>query len=405
MGLSEYEPPIDPMKVRKQYSKSLKEGVILLTAHSHRAWPNVAWLGQKKAIELAQGNLDRKWGVIFGEVIPRFQELVSSRIGSNDSSLLANDENTHNLVTKVLSCYNWDSRTRFVTTSSEFHSLKRQLLRLKKEGVNVDFVGTEEKNTLTQRIVEATIPGTSAVLVSTVFYDVGYVLQDLPKIVNKARSVGATVLFDAYHQFNTRRLNVDALGDDIFVVGGGYKYGSAGEGAAWLKVPKNCSLEPRITGWLADFESLEKKEYPYPVLYGTGASRFLGATRDISGICRQVAVLEFMEEEGMSVDLIEQNTHYQLEYLQGLFDDFALAEQGLTLISSRKRSERGPFLAVGLDSKERAHQIAELLHRDHDIWVDYRGNILRIGPAPYTTKTELDYAMNSLKKVVKVTNQ
>ena len=171
MSSLEYNPPIDPNRIRPHYSKSLKPGEIYLTGHSHRLWPDVAAEGQMVPVRLAWEHKDRKWGTIFGEVIPKFQRLVAQRIGVGKPELIAFGENTHELVTKVLSCFPWDSRTRIVSTSAEFFSLKRQLLRLREDGVEVDFVPTEDKMNRTEKILEAITTGTTIVMISTVFFN------------------------------------------------------------------------------------------------------------------------------------------------------------------------------------------------------------------------------------------
>ena len=396
-----YNPPINAERIRPYYSNTLTNVEVLLTGHSHRAWPDLVEQAQLRPVKLAQIQLDHKWEAIFGEIIPKFQKLVAKRIGTDKPDHIANGENTHELVTRVLSCFPWDSRTRFVTTDSEFHSMRRQLNRLEEEGVNVAYVPTQDKSSLTERLVKAITPGTNVVLASTVFFNEGYVLQEVPRIIARAREVGAVVVLDAYHHFNARRLEADKLGRDVFIAGGGYKYASGGEGAAWLKVPENCTLRPAITGWFADFKALEAEEYPKPVQYGEAAQRFLGATRDISGICRQIAVLEWMNKMRMTVDLLERNHNHQTKYIIRLFDDSGLSDLGASLLSSRKDSERGPFVAIDLGSSTRAHNTYQRLLNDYSVLTDTRGSILRLGPAPYTTKDELDRGMESLKYVLR----
>lgn len=392
----QFKPPINPDEIRKYYSKTLSSGIIHLAAHSHRAWHNNMDEAQLQAVKIAHEHVDNKWNVIFGEAIPKFQKLIAERAGIDKPELIANGENTHELVTRLLSSFKWDSSTKVVTTDCEFHSLKRQLYRLKEEGVKIDFVPAVDKNNLTERIVSAVTPETNLVLISTVFFNDGFVLQNIEDVIKKVREVNAVLLLDNYHHFNIRRLNADELGRDIFFTAGGYKYAGAGEGAAWLKVPENCSLRPRITGWFADFGSLEKDQYPFPVKYGNDAQRFLGATRDATGIYRQVASFEFMNELGMSVELLEKNNLHQTEYLIYLYDELKLEKSRIKLISSRNENERGPFLALDMGSASRAHYTYQKLWEENKILTDTRGNILRIGPAPYTTENESVQVMEAL---------
>ncbi len=395
-----YQPIIDSAELRKHYSKTLKDGVILLTAHSHQAWPDIIEEAQIKSVHKAYSDVDLKWDYIFAELVPEFQELVSERCGNLHPELIANSENTHDLVTRVMSCFKWDASTRIVTTDSEFHSVKRQLYRLKEEGVDVEFVPVSDKVTLNERFIRTITPETDLVIISSVFFNDGYVLQNIGEIINRARDAGALFLMDAYHHFNIRRLNISDLGDDIFVTAGGYKHAQGGEGAAWLKVPADCKLRPRITGWFADFDSFKEKEYPFPVKYGPASERFLGATRDISGLFRQTAALKFMNNMGLSVDCLEENNLMQTAYLIHLYDKYGLEEYGISLVSSRNDKERGPFLTLDTGSPERSYDIYKELWQNYKVLTDTRGNNLRIGPAPYTTVDEMDTAMESLQKVL-----
>jgi len=395
-----YKPIIDPETIRPYYSKSLKNDIVLLTAHSHQAWPDKIEEAQKQAAALAFEKVDQKWGKVFGEIIPLFNKLVASRIGTDKPELIANGENTHDLLIKVLSCFKWDSSFNIVTTDSEFYSLKRQLYRLKEEGVNITFVSTKEKDSLTERIISSIDETTDIVITSSVFFNDGFRLQNVAAIAEQSRRNGALFVLDAYHHFNTRVLNSDLIGRDIFITAGGYKYAQAGEGAAWLKIPENCNLRPAITGWFSDYSSLEEEVYPEPVRYGKDASRFLGATRDISGICRQIAVFQFMDNLGMTVEKLEQNNIIQTNYIISLYDDFGINAYNLNLLSSRSPVERGAFIAFDTGSLKRAELTANKLLNEFNVLTDTRGRILRICPAPYTTGQEILYGMESLKKVL-----
>ena len=395
-----YNPPIDAERLRKHYTRTLRDDKVLMTGHSHRAWPDRIVKGQMRAVEIAFREVDEKWEkTIFTYIIPEFQIGVAQRIGTDKPDHIAFGENTHELVTRVLSSFPWDKSTRVVTTNAEFHSSRREVTRLQENGVEVEYVPVQDRNTLCDRIRDAITPGTNAVIMSTVFFTDGSVLQNIDQCIERAREVNATVILDVYHQFNARRLKADELGRDIFLTAGGYKYASAGEGCAWLKVPEGCTMRPSNTGWFADFAALEGK-YPNPIQYGDGGQRFLGATKDISGMCRQIEVFRFMDEQGLTVDRLEKTDLHQTAYMIYLFDNLGVHQHGAVLRSSRNDVERGPFLAIDLETEERAENVDRKLRQEYRVFADTRESVLRMGPAPYTTEYELEYAMQSLKKVV-----
>lgn len=53
--------PIDPEALRADYRRFLHPDRILLTGHSHQAWPDVAAEGLARAFEDAAQHVDDKW--------------------------------------------------------------------------------------------------------------------------------------------------------------------------------------------------------------------------------------------------------------------------------------------------------------------------------------------------------
>jgi len=107
-----------------------------------------------------------------------------------------------------------------------------------------------------------------------------------------------------------------------------------------------------------------------------------------------------MDEQGLTVDRLEKTDLHQTAYMIYLFDDMGLQQHGAVLRSSRNDTERGPFLAIDLGTEERAENVNKKLRQSYKVVADTRESVLRMGPAPYTTKHELEYAMESLQKVV-----
>ena len=71
-------------RVRPHYRRFLEPlgGQILLTGHSHQAWPEASRLGQLAAWDEAAQLCDEKWGRVLGEVLDDFQRHVAKRIGT-----------------------------------------------------------------------------------------------------------------------------------------------------------------------------------------------------------------------------------------------------------------------------------------------------------------------------------
>src|SRR5207245_8869309 len=75
--------------------------------------------------------------------------------------------NTHELVVRWLSALPLGRRPRLVTTTGEFHSIRRQLDRLAEEGILVVKVPALPATTLAERLAHAVADRTAAVLVSS----------------------------------------------------------------------------------------------------------------------------------------------------------------------------------------------------------------------------------------------
>ena len=66
------------------------------------------------------------------------------------------------------------------------------------------------------------------------------------------------------------------------------------------------------------------------------------------------------------------------------------------LCTPREETRRGGFVALRV--KGAAHIVATL--RKRGVYVDSRGDILRLGPAPYTTDDEIDRACYELRPLL-----
>ena len=260
------------------YSRFRVSARLLLTGHSHQAWPDAGFAGQQRAWLDAAELVDGKWAA--AEAQADQVRRGFGRLVGDDPARIALGANTHELVTRWLSALPLGRRPRLVTTNGEFHTIRRQLARLAEEGLSVEVVPARPVATLSERLGSAVDDRTSGVLVSSVLFDTAECVPGLPVIAAACERHGAALLVDAYHHLNVRPFDVDAMGlQRAFVTGGGYKYCQLGEGNAFLRVPSDVALRPVLTGWFAEFADLHHAG-TQPVAYGSGADAFKGATYD-----------------------------------------------------------------------------------------------------------------------------
>jgi kynureninase len=387
---------LDVASLRTEYSAFLRPGRLLLTGHSHQAWPDCARDAQAAYFDDAARFVDDKWGKA---IFPKMESVASrllARMGFPKDDPLAFGKSSHELVFRLLSCLRWADRPRIVTTTSEFHSLHRQLSRLAEESAEIVWVDGADRATLCERLVAAIDERTALVAVSAVMFEDAFVLPELAAVVTRAVEVGAIPLIDAYHAFNVVPLSLGPQAHHAFVVAGGYKYAQFGEGVCWMRVPRGCQLRPAYTGWFADFEGLERPRAYGPVGYGSAGERFSGATFDASAIYRAAAVLDHFDRFDLGVAALRARSLQQTGRLIAALDDRGLVGRRLDLRSPREDARRGGFVSVSVPD---AHRIVEGL-RARGVLVDARGDILRLGPAPYLLDDELLAGVEALDEVI-----
>jgi kynureninase len=383
-----------PNALAPHYSRFRVAERLLLTGHSHQAWPDVAFEGQMAAWEDAAELVDDKWERALAQ---------ADRVRGGFARLLdcppdeiALGSSTHELVVRWLSALDFQRRPRLVTTDGEFHTLRRQLDRLTEAGIEVVKVPSSPAAEVAGRLIAAVNDRTAAVLVSAVLFGNAHIVPDLDQALVVCRGVGAELLVDAYHALNAIPFAIgEQKLDDAFVTGGGYKYCQLGEGNCFLRIPPGRELRPVLTGWFSEFAELEHSPRG-GVQYGRGPARLAGSTYDPTSHYRAVRVFEFFREQGLTPELLREVSRHQVGLLAQRFDALDLDTQVVRRDRTIPLDGVAAFLA--LESPSAAELVRGL--RKRGVMCDVRGNLLRLGPAPYLSDAQLEAAMDALREVV-----
>ncbi|HMI30164.1 MAG TPA: hypothetical protein VK527_00370 [Candidatus Limnocylindrales bacterium] len=386
-----------PNPLARHYTRFRVAERLLLTGHSHQAWPDVGFEGQAEAWNDAAALVDEKWPRA-SEKAERVRRGYAKLLGDRDGAI-ALAQGTHDLLIKFLSALPLRERPRLVTTDGEFHSIRRQLDRIAEEGVlEVVKVSATPATDIAERLIAATNGRTAAVLASSVLYANAHVVPGLGSVLAHCRRVGAELLVDAYHQLNVLPCSLERDGlADAFVTGGGYKYCQLGEGNAYLRVPPGREhLRPVVTGWFSEFAHLSES-VKGGVAYGEGPAKWAAATYDPTSNYRAARVFDFFEAEGLTPELLREVYARQVALLVERFDAMDLDPGLITRDRSVPLSAIGGFLAL---TSPRSAEIAKGL-RSRGVLIDIRGTTLRLGPAPYLSDAQLNAAMDALAEAAR----
>lgn len=347
-------------------------------SHSHHYWPDVTREAGIQYWDDSAKLIDDKWGHIFGKKIPAVQKLIAEILNLSNPSQIVFAPNTHELVYRLLSCFDPGKKISILTTDSEFYSFDRQINRLAEDKiVTVEKITTHPFDDFESRFISKINENHyDMIFFSHVFFNSGMAVKDLKKIVESVKETNTMIVIDGYHGFMALPTDLKEIENRIFYIAGSYKYAQGGEGCCFLYSPPNSNERPLYTGWFAGFDSLATDGGNTG--YSRDGYRFAGSTMDFSALYRLEAVLNLFKSEGLTVAKI----HAHIQKLQKNFRDHLLEIDHHFLteknILSVDYNYHGHFLTFAMPSPEHAKALHDEL-RAINIWTDFRGSRLRFG--------------------------
>ncbi|HEY0923926.1 aminotransferase class V-fold PLP-dependent enzyme [Rheinheimera pacifica] len=359
--------------------------------HSHHYWPDVTRDAMLAYWDDTARLVDDKWRYIFGEKVPQTQQLIADILQLPQAEQIVFAPNTHELVMRLLSCFDLRQPLRILTTDSEFHSFSRQVKRLVEyDNVQLDVIPTEPFASFAQRFTDAAAANNyQLIFCSQVFFNSGFAIADLTGFVQKmAASSDAMIVIDGYHGFMALPTDLSAIAERIFYLAGSYKYAQGGEGCCFMTVPLGSTARPLYTGWFAEFGTLAG-EKSATVLYSEDGYRFAGSTMDFSALYRLNAVLRLFKQQGISVGRIHQYVQQLQQVFLAKVAELKHAKLNLQTLLQHDLAHHGHFLTFRLGSAAEVAELAAQLKRA-GIETDYRADRLRFGFALYHNSAQYD---------------
>jgi kynureninase len=375
----------------------------------------VAFDAQQRAWLDAAELVDDKWAraaVVAEDVRAGWRRLLN-----DPQATIALGQNTHELVVRLLSALlptfaprggggqgsggalappgaPQSPRSGLLASDGEFHTIRRQLDRIAEEGIEVVKIAARPADSLAERLADRVDDRTACVLVSSVLFETAEIVPNLRVLATACEHHGAPLLVDAYHHLNVVPFEVDAMGlRSAFITGGGYKYCQLGEGNCFLRIPPDCELRPVFTGWFSEFAELAQARTPGEVRYGEGAARFAGATYDPTSHYRAAAVFAFHQERHLTQPVLREISRHQVGLLRDTVAGLDL-DPLIARVEDIPDERRGGFLAI---RTPRAGELVGAL-RALGVWTDCRGDVLRLGPAPYVGDQQLRDGVEALRE-------
>ncbi|MGQ0510414.1 MAG: aminotransferase class V-fold PLP-dependent enzyme [Betaproteobacteria bacterium] len=362
-------------KVWPLFSRVREQKAIYLANHSLGRPPDRMAQDVQAAIDAWYRDMGEAWQA-WNALRERHRALTAKLVGAPRADCIIPKTSAGQGLRAVLNAL--PDKPRVVASDGEFDSLDF-ILRVYREKGRIELRLSPWRG--------VSLSNANLVVLSSVQFRTGEVVDNLPKLVRAARAAGAYVLLDVYHHAGALPLDLGALEVD-FAVGGSYKYLRGGPGACWLYVRPGLvdTLRTLDTGWFAK-EMPFAYERPDPPRFGAGGDAWLESTPPVLGPAQALAGLELTLELG-----VERLRDYNLAQKARLAE--LLRAQGVA--PEGEGEAYGAYLTV---RHERAAAIAEELMR-RGVKSDARGEYLRLCPDVLNPDEELQAAAQVVGAVV-----
>lgn len=332
----------------------------------------------------------KAWQESWWELSLKTGNLIAPLIGAGQNEITMHP-NVSLIQSIIISSFNFQGkRNKVVYTDLEFPSDMYVYQEFaKNKGAEIKIIKSEDGFIpLIEKLIEAIDENTLLVPVSHVLFRNAYKM-DIKSIVEKAHSVGALVVLDAYHAVGTVKVDVNDLGVDI-LMGGVLKWLCGGPGGAflWVKPELREKLEPEVTGWLAHSNPFA---FENEMEYTNSAYRFMNGTPTIPSFYAAQEGPKIINKIG--IDKVRNKSIHQT----GIIIKKAEAA-GYKINTPKDPNLRGGTVSIDMPNSFEISN--ELLNRN--IMIDFRpGTGIRIAPHFYNTDEEIDILFDAFKEITK----
>lgn len=285
--------------------------------------------------------------------------------------------NTSDGLNVVASGLDWKPGDHIIVGAVEFPANLYPFLNLKRQGVDVELLSSEDDLITPEQIRAAIRSTTKIVSISSVQFLTGQKL-DVNAIGKICREHDILYVVDAIQALPHAR--VDVVADNIdFLASGSHKWLMSPEGTGFVYANKRAlsRIHQAHLGWTSvtdpfDFSKID------PERLRPDAGRFENGTLNYVGISGLKASLEFFDEFGL-----EKMTRTVLDHSGYLID--RLSSRGINVITPKEEEHRAGIVTFEVDN---AHDVYERLLKQ-EVVISIRSGKLRVSPHFYNTEEEL----------------
>ncbi|HEX8381613.1 MAG TPA: kynureninase [Allosphingosinicella sp.] len=347
----------------------LPEGIIYLDGNSLGALPKATVARQSAMVEEEWGSeLIRSWNTRgWIEAPQRVGAKIAPLIGAKPNEVIVADSTSVNLFKLIVAAAALaPGRRQLLSEAGNFHTdLHIAAGAADLAGLRLDIVERDS--------IEAGLgPDTNLLLLTHVHFKAGFRF-DMAEVTARAKSAGATTLWDLSHSAGAVPLDLNGDGAEL-AVGCGYKYLNGGPGApAFLYVAEHLQerLMPPLRGWMGHAEPFAFTDDYRPA---PGMDRFLVGTPPILSLAALESGVESFE--GASMGLLWAKSVSLFELFANLVEARC---PDLACISPRSPDRRGSHISF---RHPNAFELCQALIEDGVVG-DFRApDVVRFGLTP-----------------------
>ncbi|MFZ2324497.1 MAG: aminotransferase class V-fold PLP-dependent enzyme [Ignavibacteriaceae bacterium] len=363
----------------------LKQGIIYF---NHASTGPVSTLVVKTLTKLlkekSENNIDDFPS--FLKVVEETKKLLAQLINC-DTDRTAFVDNTTNGLNIIAQSIEWKKGDRILLNDIEFPANVYPFLNLKRFGVEVDFVKSENGIVTAEELIEAVKPGTRMISVSFVQFLSGYKI-DLEKIGNYCRANDIIFCVDGIQGVGAANIDVKKSKID-FLSSGTQKWLLGMQGLAFIYIDENLQkkITPSNVGWLSVNNAWNLLDYKLDLK--SSANVFQGGTLNTFGIYAFNTSLKLFSDFGFNnvEEQVLSNTKYFLEKLKKI---------GLNPILTNCTDEN--LAGIVTYKPENPEKIFNELSKKNII-CSLREGLIRFAPHFYNIHQEIDIVVEELQKI------